>query len=135
MSILKEFKEFSLKGNMVDLAIGVIIGGAFGKVVTILVEKILMPPLGMMLSGMDFSQMALTLKTAGPDGKGAVVIGYGEFIQVLVHFAIVAVALFLMIKMMNTLKRETALEQQQTPPPPTPEEIILLREIRDSLKK
>ncbi len=134
MSMIKEFKEFALKGNMVDLAIGVIIGGAFGKVVTALVEKILMPPLGMMLNGMDFSQMVLILKAAGPDGKGAVAIGYGEFIQVLVHFAIVAVALFLMIKMMNALKREKTMEQQSTPPP-TPEEIILLREIRDTLKK
>lgn len=135
MSVVDEFKEFALKGNVVDLAIGVIIGGAFGKVVTALVEKILMPPLGMILSGVDFSQLVILLKEAGPDGRGAVAIGYGEFIQVLIHFAIVAVALFLMIKTMNAMKRQQKALEQQHSVAVTSEEILLLREIRDSLKK
>jgi large conductance mechanosensitive channel len=134
MSVVKEFKEFALKGNVVDLAVGVIIGGAFGKVVTALVEKIFMPPLGFLIGGVDFSQLSLAIKEAGPDGKGAVVVGYGDLIQNLVNFLIVAWALFIVIKGMNALKRKDVVDQTQQAPPPTPEDLLLLREIRDLLK-
>lgn len=133
MSVIKEFKEFAMKGNVVDLAVGVIIGAAFGKIVTALVEKIIMPPIGLIIGGMDFSQLKFILKTADATGKGEVAIGYGEFLQTAFNFAIVAFALFMMIKGMNTLKRQEA-AAPEAPSAPT-DDIILLREIRDLLKK
>lgn len=135
MSMFEEFKEFALKGSVVDLAVGVIIGNAFGRVVSALVDKILMPPLGMALSGMDFSQLSFVLKAPDAQGKGAVVIGYGEFLQVVVNFLIVAIALFVLIKGMNSLKRKEVAAQQQAPTPPLSEDILLLREIRDLLRR
>ena len=136
MSVFKEFKEFALKGNFVDLAVGVIIGGAFGKVVQALVEKIFMPPLGFLIGGVDFTELSIVLKEAVAGGPPAVVIGYGEFIQVLIQFLIVAWALFLVIKGMNALKKQEAKKDSPQPvvPPLPPEDVQLLREIRDLLK-
>ncbi len=133
MSVVNEFKEFALKGNVVDLAIGVIIGAAFGKIVTVLVEKIILPPIGLAVGGMDFSELKILLKAADATGKGEVAIWYGELIQTSIHFLIVAFCLFLIIKGMNSIKKkEAAAATIQTP---VADEIILLREIRDLLKK
>jgi large conductance mechanosensitive channel len=129
----EEFKKFALKGNVVDLAVGVIIGAAFGKVVSSLVDNVLMPPLGLIIGGVDFSQLKLALQAAGADGKGEVAIGYGLFLQTVVNFLIVAWALFLLIKVMNRLNRQK--EQAPAPVAATPEDIVLLREIRDALRK
>ncbi len=131
MSMLKEFREFAMKGNVVDLAVGVIIGGAFGKIVTVLVEKIMMPPIGLLIGGVDFSDLRFVLKAADAAGKGEVAIGYGELIQTFINFLIIAWALFIVIKAMNRLKKAP----EPTPVAATPEDILLLREIRDSLRK
>ena len=110
MSIIKEFQEFAVKGNMVDMAVGIIIGGAFGKIVTSLVNDIIMPPLGMLLGKVDFKDLAITLKEAGVDAAGAPVeavkLSYGLFIQNTVDFLIVAIAVFMMVKAINTLRRK-----------------------------
>lgn len=136
MSILQEFKEFAMKGSVVDLAVGVIIGGAFGKIVSSLVDHILMPPIGMAIGGVDFTQLKWVLQAAGADGTGEVAIGYGNFIQNVVNFLIIAWALFMVIKGMNALKRkEEVAPPPPAPPPATPEDVLLLREIRDALKK
>ena len=132
MSMMKEFKEFALKGSVVDLAVGVIIGGAFGKIVSSLVENILMPPLGLLIGGVDFTQLKLVLKAAGADGKGEVAIGYGMFLQNSLNFMIVALALFFMIQAMNRLRVHH--EAAPAAPAPPPEDVLLLREIRDSLR-
>jgi large conductance mechanosensitive channel len=128
MSMFEEFKRFALKGNVVDLAVGVIIGAAFGKIVASLVDNIIMPPLGLLIGGVDFSQLKFVLKAA-ENGQGEVAIGYGLFIQTIVNFLIVAWALFTIIKLMNELARKPQ------PASATPEDVLLLREIRDSLKK
>lgn len=130
MSMLQEFKTFAMKGNVVDLAVGVIIGGAFGKIVAALVDQILMPPIGMAIGGVDFSQLKLVIQAAAADGKGEVAIGYGVFVQAVVNFLIIAWALFMVIKAMNKLQKPAA-----PPAAVTPEDIVLLREIRDALKK
>ena len=132
MSVMKDFKEFAMRGNVVDLAVGVIIGAAFGKIVAALVENILMPPIGLLVGGMDFTQLRLILKSAAADGKGEVSIGYGIFIQATVNFMIVAFSLFLVIQAINRLKR--AQPAAPAAPAATPEDVILLREIRDSLR-
>lgn len=126
--MLQEFKNFALKGSVVDLAVGVIIGAAFGKIVASLVENILMPPLGLLVGGVDFSQLKIVLQSAGADGKGEVAIGYGVFLQNTVNFLIIAWALFIVIRMMNRLKLNPG------PVAATPEDVLLLREIRDTLK-
>ena len=135
MSIVKEFKEFAVKGNMIDLAVGIIIGGAFGGIVGSLVKDVIMPPLGVLIGGMDFSNLAVMLKPA-MDGKPASLLSYGLFINAAVNFLIVAVAVFLLVKGINVLKRQEA--AAPTPPsvpvPPTKEELLLI-EIRDLLKK
>lgn len=132
MSVIDEFKKFALKGNVVDLAVGIIIGAAFGKIVSALVDKVIMPPLGLLIGSVDFSNLKLVLQRAG-ETHPEVAIGYGAFIQEIVNFLIIAWAVFLLVKAMNTLQ----LKRQQEPPAPatTPEDILLLREIRDSLKK
>jgi len=134
MSLVQEFKDFASKGNFIDLAVGVIIGGAFGKIVTAMVDKILMPPIGLLIGGVDFSQLRFILQASGSDGKGEVAIGYGELIQNLVNFLIIAWCLFIVIKGMNSLKRREQAAQVIAPSAPS-DDVVLLREIRDLLKK
>ena len=131
MSLAKEFKEFAMRGNVVDLAVGIIIGGAFGKIVASLVGDVLMPPLGIAIGGVNFTDLAVTLRAAGA-GDPAVLLRYGAFVQALFDFAIIAFAVFLVVKGMNVLKRK-AKETPAPPPPPAPQE-LLLKEIRDLLK-
>ena len=134
MGMISEFKEFAMRGNVIDLAVGVVIGAAFGKIVTALVDKVIMPPLGLLIGGVDFSKMAIVLKEASVDAAGkevpAVVLAYGEFINALVQFVIVAFAIFLVVKAINRLHKKP-----EEAPAATPEDMLLLREIRDSLKK
>ena len=132
MSMLKEFKEFAVKGNVVDMAVGIIIGAAFGKIISSLVGDVVMPPIGLILGGVDFSDLAYTLKAAVGDTP-AVVIAYGKFIQTLVDFTIIAFAIFLAIKVLNAAKKEEE-KAPEEPPKPSNEE-VLLTEIRDLLKK
>ena len=128
MSIIKEFKEFAVKGNVVDMAVGIIIGAAFGKIVTSVVGDVIMPPIGMLIGGVDFSALAITLKEAEANAP-AVVISYGKFIQTVLDFAIVAFAIFMVIKGLNKLKLKEA------PPPAGPSaQEVLLTEIRDLLR-
>lgn len=142
MKFLKEFKEFALKGNVVDMAVGVIIGGAFGKIVSSLVNDILMPPIGALLGGKDFSQLSVTLKPAveatdTTPAVEAVLWKYGAFIQTCIDFAIVAFSIFMFIKLINSLNRKRTEEAAPAPAPapePTKEE-QLLTEIRDLLKE
>jgi len=134
MGMIGEFKEFAMRGNVVDLAVGVVIGAAFGKIVTALVDKVIMPPIGVLIGGVDFSKWAITLKEATVDAAGkevpAVVLGIGDFLNTLVQFVIIAFAIFLVVKAINRMNRK------EPPPPAAPsEDILLLREIRDSLKK
>lgn len=131
MGVLKEFKEFAVKGNVVDMAVGIIIGAAFGKIVTSAVGDVIMPPIGVLLGGVDFSNLAITIKEAA-GAAPAVIISYGKFIQTVVDFTIIAFAIFIVIKAINTLKRKE--EETAAAPKPTPEE-ILLTEIRDLLKE
>lgn len=129
MSVLTEFKAFAMRGNVIDLAVGVIIGGAFGKIVSSLVGDLLMPLLGQLTGGVDFSKLALTL-TEAADGKPAVVLGYGMFLQSIFNFLIIAFAIFVMVRSINRLTAKPA-----PPPPPGPSaEEALLTEIRDLLK-
>ncbi|CNE66340.1 large-conductance mechanosensitive channel protein MscL [Yersinia enterocolitica] len=131
MSFMKEFREFAMRGNVVDLAVGVIIGAAFGRIVSSLVADIIMPPLGLLLGGVDFKQFHFVLRAA--EGNiPAVVMNYGGFIQSVFDFVIVALAIFSAVKLMNKLRREKA-EEPAAPPAPTTEE-KLLAEIRDLLK-
>ncbi|MBN8573774.1 MAG: large-conductance mechanosensitive channel protein MscL [Candidatus Kapaibacterium sp.] len=135
MGFISEFKEFASKGNVVDLAVGVIIGGAFGKIVNSMVNDILMPPLGMILGGINFKEFSIVLKDKVGDTP-AVVLGYGAFIQNVFDFLILAFCIFLMIKSINTLKRKQVEVPAAPPAPPEPSsEEKLLMEIRDLLKK
>lgn len=132
MKLLQEFKAFAMRGNVVDMAVGIIIGGAFGKIVSSLVADVIMPPIGFLLGGMDFSQLSIKLKAASPDGKiPAVTLNYGTFINTVIDFVIVAAAIFAMIKLMNSLKKKEA-AAPAVPPPPSAQE-KLLTEIRDIL--
>ena len=133
MTFFKEFREFIARGNVIDLATAVIIGGAFGKIVTSFVDQIVMPPIGLLLGRADFSQMKWVLQPADPARKLAeVAIGYGPFLNTIVQFLIIAFVVFLMVKMLNAMRRQQA--QEPAPPaPPTPTE-ALLGEIRDLLK-
>ena len=140
MGLLQEFKTFALKGNVVDMAVGVIIGGAFGKIVTSLVNDIIMPPIGVLLGDKNFSDLAITLKPAIGDSE-AVLWKYGSFLQVCVDFLIIAVSIFVMIKVINKLtslrskEEEAAAAAAPAPEPQPSKEEILLTEIRDLLKK
>ena len=128
MGFVKEFKEFAVKGNMVDMAVGIVIGAAFGKIVSSLVADIIMPLLGLLVGGVDFSLLSITLREAVGE-EAAVTLNYGMFIQVLFDFIIIALALFVVIKGINRLKRK---QQEQPAEAPKPsEDIMLLREIRD----
>jgi large conductance mechanosensitive channel len=131
MSFLKEFREFAVKGNVVDMAVGIIIGAAFSGVVSSLVDNILMPMIGMLVGGVDFSGLAIVLRPA-VGAEPALVLGYGQFLQHIVDFLIVAFAIFLLIKGINSLRRQEAAEPA-VPPAPTREE-ALLTEIRDLLQ-
>ncbi|WP_372682464.1 large-conductance mechanosensitive channel protein MscL [Desulfosarcina sp.] len=132
MGMMKEFKEFAVKGNVIDMAVGIIIGAAFGKIVSSFVADVIMPPIGLLVGGIDFTNLAITLKEASGDIP-AVVIGYGKFIQTAVDFTIIAFAIFIAIKGINSLKRKEE-EAPQAPPEPPAQE-VLLAEIRDLLKK
>ena len=134
MSFLKEFRDFIAKGNVVDLAVGVIIGASFGKIVTSLVEQVVMPPIGLVLGQVDFSDLKLVLKPADLAAKtDEVAILYGAFLNTIIQFVIVAAAVFLMVKLVNKLRRDAAEEPEAAPAAPTPTE-RLLTEIRDALK-
>jgi large conductance mechanosensitive channel len=141
MSLVKEFKEFAMRGNVVDLAVGIIIGGAFGKIVSSVVADVIMPPIGLLLGGVKFTDLKIMLTdpvidAAGVITKQAVSINYGNFIQALVDFLIIAFAIFMMIKGMNSMKKKEEAVPAEVPvaPAPTNEE-VLLAEIRDLLKK
>ena len=139
MSFGSEFKEFALKGNVMDLAVGVIIGGAFGKIVDSLVGDLIMPVVGKIFGGLDFSNYYIQLSgapaaTLAEAKKAGAVLAYGNFITILINFIILALIIFLMVKQMNRLKRE-APAAPPAPPAPTPEDVLLLREIRDALRK
>lgn len=131
MGMMREFKEFAVKGNVMDMAVGIIIGVAFGKVVTSFVGDVIMPPMGVLVGGIDFSNLALTIKGAAGEIP-AVVISYGKFIQPVVDFTIVAFAIFIAVKGINSLKRKEEKAPQSPPVPSVQEE--LLTEIRDLLK-
>ena len=143
MSMMEEFREFAIKGNVIDLAVGVIIGGAFGKIVDSVVSDLIMPVVGLVFGKLDFSNLFLVLGTV-PEGTahtldalkkaGVPVFAYGSFITVAVNFFILAFIIFMMVKQINRLKRE-APAAEPAPAPATPEDIVLLREIRDSLKR
>lgn len=139
MKLVDEFKAFAMRGNVVDMAVGIIIGGAFGKIVSSVVSDVIMPPIGLLLGGVKFTDLKITLKDPVMDAANnittqAVAINYGNFIQSTVDFLIIAFAIFMMIKGMNKLKRkEEAPAEAPAPPPPTNEE-VLLAEIRDLLK-
>lgn len=131
MSVLKELKSFMMRGNVVDMAVGVIVGGAFGKIVSSLVSDVIMPPIGYLLVGVDFSNLKFVIKDA-VDNVPAVTINYGTFIQAILDFVIIATAIFFAIKAMNSLQNK----KEETPADPTPtKEEILLSEIRDLLKE
>ena len=132
MSMMSEFKDFAMRGNVVDMAVGIVIGGAFGKIVSSFVADVLMPPIGLALGGVDFTNLAITLQEATGEAE-AVLLKYGVFIQTVVDFLIIAFAIFLVVKAMNSLKQE---EEEAPPAPPEPSaEEKLLTEIRDALQK
>jgi large conductance mechanosensitive channel len=138
MSIIKEFKQFAMRGNVLDMAVGIIIGGAFGKIVSSFVADVIMPPIGALLGGVDFSNLKIIIKhavlnDAGAIAKPAVTLNYGLFINTVIDFIIIAFAIFMMIKAINNLKKKEEAVPAQ-PPAPTNEE-KLLTEIRDLLKK
>ena len=137
MGMISEFKEFAMRGNVIDLAVGVVIGAAFGKIVSSLVADVVMPLVGTLLGGVNFSALAVVLAPArlGPDGKeiaAAVLLKYGAFLQSVLDFALVAFAIFLMVKLVNRLQRRR--EEAPAAPPAPSEEIVLLTQIRDALK-
>ena len=129
--MLKEFKEFAARGNVIDLAVGVIIGAAFGKITSSLVSDVIMPPIGLIVGGMDFSSLAITLRDK-TDKAEAVQVRYGAFLNTLIDFLIVAFAIFLFIKAINTLQRK---KKEEAPPAAPPEEVVLLTQIRDELRR
>ena len=134
--IAEDFKNFAVKGNMIDMAVGIIIGGAFGKIVTSLVSDVIMPPIGLLVGGVNFTDLKIVLKDAVENGAEAVTLNYGNFLQVLFDFLIIALTIFFVIRMLAKLKKEEAPAEPAAPaePEPTKEE-ILLTEIRDLLKE
>jgi large conductance mechanosensitive channel len=132
MSMMSEFKSFAMRGNVVDMAVGIVIGGAFGKIVSSFVADVLMPPIGLLLGNVDFSDLAVTLSAAS-EGTEAVLLRYGVFIQTVIDFLIIAFAIFMVVKAMNSVMKQ----EEEAPPPAPPEpskEEVLLTEIRDALK-
>lgn len=138
MGFIEEFKEFALKGNVMDLAVGVIIGGAFGKITNSLVNDVLMPPLGLVLGKVNFTELKFVLSdpfaSAAGGGASPVTINYGNFLQVMVDFVLLAFCVFLLVKGINSLKKADAAEHAGQQPPPLPADVLLLTEIRDLLK-
>ena len=132
MKMLQEFKQFAMRGNVMDMAIGIIIGAAFGKIVSSVVSDVIMPPIGLLLGGVDFSNLSLTLKE-GAEGVEPVLLKYGVFINTVIDFIIIAFAIFMLVKGINTLKKKEE-EKPAAPPAPSKSE-ILLAEIRDELRK
>ena len=134
MGMASEFRDFIARGNVVDLAVGVVIGAAFGRIVTTLVDKVIMPPIGMAIGGVDFAKLGIVLKEATVDAAGkevpAVVMAYGELINALIQFVIIAFAIFLVVKAINRMRKPA-----EAPPAAPAEEVLLLREIRDTLKR
>ncbi|KAB2905252.1 MAG: large conductance mechanosensitive channel protein MscL [Burkholderiaceae bacterium] len=144
MGMMQEFREFAVKGNVIDLAVGVIIGGAFGKIVDSVVADLIMPLVGLVFGKLDFSNLFVVLGTVPPGTAqtldalkkaGVPVFAYGNFVTVAVNFIILAFIIFMMVKQINRLKREAPAEAAPAAEPATPEDIVLLREIRDSLKR
>lgn len=140
MSILKEFKEFAMRGSMVDLAVGIIIGGGFGKIVSSLVADIIMPPLGLLIGGVSFTDIKFMLKEAVLDASGKIItpattLNIGNFVQAIFDFTIIAFSIFMIIKLMNNMKKKSEKEEIAAPPPPPSNQEVLLTEIRDLLKK
>jgi len=133
MSFISEFKAFAMRGNVIDLAVGVVIGAAFGKIVSSLVDNVIMPPLGVVIGNVDFSDLVIKIGAPVADAKGVVtggaIIKYGVFLNTIIQFVIVAIAIFLVVKLMNRLTRK-----QEAAPAPPPAEVVLLTEIRDLLK-
>ncbi|MEX0645611.1 MAG: large-conductance mechanosensitive channel protein MscL [Parvularculaceae bacterium] len=132
MGILKEFQAFALKGNVVDMAVGIVIGGAFGTIVKSLVDDVIMPPIGMLIGNVDFTALALTLKPATAEAA-AVTINYGKFVNSMIAFVIVAWALFMVVKAMNSVREKFEKRKEAAPAAP-PADVVLLTEIRDLLK-
>lgn len=132
MSMIQEFKTFAMRGNVVDMAVGIIMGGAFGKIVSSFVADVIMPPIGLIIGGVNFTSLAITIKEASGDAA-AVTLNYGKFIQSVVDFLIIAFAIFMVIKAMNTVMKKE--EQAPASPPPPSNEEALLAEIRDLLKR
>jgi large conductance mechanosensitive channel len=132
MSMMSEFKSFAMRGNVIDMAVGIVIGGAFGKIVSSFVNDVLMPPIGILVGGMDFKDLAIVLKEASGD-VAAVTLNYGSFIQTVLDFIIIAFAIFMVVKAMNNLKKKE--EEAPAAPPKPSAEVELLTEIRDALKK
>jgi|KBSMisStandDraft_5_1062788.scaffolds.fasta_scaffold31345_2 large conductance mechanosensitive channel len=133
MSFISEFKAFAMRGNVIDLAVGVVIGAAFGKIVSSLVDNVIMPPLGVVIGNVDFSDLVIKIGTPVADAKGVItggaIVKYGVFLNTIIQFVIVAIAIFLVVKLMNRLTRK-----QEAAPAPPPAEVVLLTEIRDLLK-
>ena len=132
MSMMKEFRDFAMRGNVVDMAVGIVIGAAFGKIITAFVNGVLMPPIGLLVGGVDFSELSMTLQEASGE-VAAVTLNYGAFIQTVVDFIIIAFAIFMVVKAMNKMKKKEE-AKPAAPPKPSTEE-TLLTEIRDLLKK
>jgi len=132
MGMMKEFKEFAVKGNMIDMAVGIVIGSAFGKIIASLVTDVIMPPIGLLLGGVDFSNLSIVLKEA-TEAAEAVTLNYGVFINTVVDFTIIAFAIFMVIKAINSAKKKE--EEKPKEPPKPSEEVMLLKDIRDALKK
>ena len=132
MKWLQEFKAFAVRGNVVDIAVGIVIGAAFGKIVSSLVADVITPPIGLLIGGIDFGQLAVTLKQA-TDNAPAITLNYGKLIQAAIDFTIIAFAIFLVVKGINALKRKEAVKPSEPPPPS--KESVLLTEIRDILKE
>ncbi len=131
MGMMSEFKDFAMKGNVIDMAVGIVIGGAFGKVVTSFVNDIIMPPIGMLIGGVDFSDLGVVLQEATADSD-AVTLSWGNWVQTLVNFLIIAFSIFMVVKAMNSAKKKEE-EKPAAPPEPSKEE-VLLTEIRDALR-
>ena len=132
MALIQEFKDFAMRGNVVDMAVGIIIGGAFGKIISSFVSDVLMPPIGLLMGGVDFSSLALTLQEGTAEAE-AVTLNWGVFANTVIDFLIIAFAIFMMIKLMNSAKRKAEEEEAAAPPAPSKEQ-VLLTEIRDAVR-